>query len=246
MKEVRAAHAKSAESVASIERVLAQVQDLSVQRAALVKSTDELDLLLGKKADESDELLKAAQSLRKETETRLLDATKVGLASAFSARESSSRRSFWGWSISLVIVLGLLFWAARTLIHDMPASLDAWGTAAYWLTHAPMTVPCIWFAWFASKQASYALRLSEDYAFKAASALSLTAYKNEASAVSDELVKKLMDIAVTNFGENPLRIFESKTVSGSPMADLLKDKDVIAGIKDAAKALPDFVKKLKG
>ena len=36
------------------------------------------------------------------------------------------------------------------------------------------------------------------------------------------------------------------SVSGSPMADLLKDKDVIAGLKDAAKALPDLVKKLRG
>ena len=36
------------------------------------------------------------------------------------------------------------------------------------------------------------------------------------------------------------------SVSGSPMADLLKDKDVIAGIKDAAKALPDLVKNVIG
>lgn len=246
MTEVLAAHAKSTESVASIDRVLAQVQDLSVQRAALVKTTEELENLLGEKSKQSDELLKAAQGLRDETEERLMAATKVGLASAFSAREVSSRRSFWAWSFALVVVLGLLFWAAYSLIHGLPPGLDAWNTAAYWLTHAPMTVPCIWFAWFASKQASYALRLSEDYAFKAASALSLTAYKNEASAVDPELVKKLMDVAVTNFGENPLRIFDSKTVSGSPLSDLLKDKDVMSGLKDAVKALPDLVKKLKG
>ncbi|MBC7622696.1 MAG: hypothetical protein H7232_04850 [Aeromicrobium sp.] len=244
--EVVASHTKSVESVASIERVLAQVQDLSVQRAALVKTTEELEKLLGEKSERSDELLKAAQGLREETEKRLMAATKVGLASAFSAREVSSRRSFWAWSVALVVVLSLLFWAAYSLIQGLPPDLDAWSTAAYWLTHAPMTVPCIWFAWFASKQASYALRLSEDYAFKAASALSLTAYKNEASAVDPEMVKKLMDVAVTNFGENPLRIFDSKTVSGSPLSDLLKDKDVVSALKDAAKALPDFMKKLKG
>jgi hypothetical protein len=243
--ELSSLHSKGIESSASIDRVLAKVQDLSTTHAVLEASKTKLEADLAEDRKRIVVLLNDAKSLKEETIQRLEDATKVGLAQAFTQREEKSRTSFNFWARALAFSLLLMFGAAKYLVDKAPEKAAAIDQLIYWLTHIPITIPFVWIAWFASKQASYALRLSEDYAFKAASALSLQAYKGEAQAVDPELVKKLLDIAVTNFGENPLRIFEPKSIPATPLADLLKDKDVMSSIRDGLKALPDFIKKAK-
>ena len=70
------------------------------------------------------------------------------------------------------------------------------------LYRLPVVAPVVWLAWFAAKQYGYASRLSEDYAYKAASAMAFEGYKRESTDDATKL--KLLETAINNFGDNPM------------------------------------------
>ena len=110
----------------------------------------------------------------------------------------------------------------------------------YFLTDIPLTLPFIWFAWFSALRFSQLGRLKEDYKFKVATALALDGYRKQAEDLSPTLQEKLLDLAVTNFGENPLRLMTKDSAKDAhPLAGVIDDKTLIEVIK----ALSDKVRK---
>jgi len=84
-----------------------------------------------------------------------------------------------------------------------------------------LTAPLIWLGWFAVKQYGYTTRLREDYAYKEASAKSFEGYKREISQ-DPEMLKRLLETAIQNLGQNPIRIYDSDNNHGSPIQELLE------------------------
>lgn len=99
-----------------------------------------------------------------------------------------------------------------------------------------LTAPFVWLGWFSARQYGYTSRLREDYAYKEASAKSFEGYKREAKEVDQEMLQKLLEQAIKNFGDNPIRIYDGHENHGSPFHEffekILKDEKAMNQLKD--------------
>lgn len=64
---------------------------------------------------------------------------------------------------------------------------------------------------------------AKDYAYKEASAISFEGYKREASLVNPEMLKNLMETAIQNLGDNPIRIYSGHENHASPLHEILEN-----------------------
>jgi len=130
-------------------------------------------------------------------------ASQVGMASSFRSVKLDLERGLKSWLLAFV---GAVLVVAETgLLYIAPAL-----NSRDWIeviTKLPLTFPFIWLAWFFAKQYGHTIRLREDYAFKYASAMAFEAHKREAKEIDVDLLKKLLEISIKNFADNPLRIF---------------------------------------
>ena len=99
-----------------------------------------------------------------------------------------------------------------------------------------LTAPFIWLGWFSARQHGFTSRLREDYAYKEASAKSFEGYKREAKEVDPEMLKKLLEQAIKNLGDNPIRIYDGKNNHPSPTHELfdsiMKDDKSFGKLKE--------------
>ena len=97
------------------------------------------------------------------------------LAEAFQDRETELKG--WGWLFGFSLsVIGLVIIGIIT-VH----TLNTTGAGNYWqfiLERFLIGSPLIWSAWFCAIQYGNAIRLKEDYAFKAATAKAFVGYKD--------------------------------------------------------------------
>ena len=98
-----------------------------------------------------------------------------------------------------------------------------------------LTAPFIWLGWFSARQHGFTSRLREDYAYKEASAKSFEGYKRESKEVDEEMLKKLLEQAIDNLGDNPIRIYDGKNNHSSPAQEffdaLIKDEKLFKRLK---------------
>lgn len=70
--------------------------------------------------------------------------------------------------------------------------------------------PAVWLGWYAARQLGRISRVQEDYEFKVATALAYQSYRDEIRALaSEELREKFAEVVIENFGNNPVRLYES-------------------------------------
>ena len=97
----------------------------------------------------------------------------------------------------------------------------------------------VWFAIISSKQIQKLFTLSEDYAYKASISASYEGYRQEAYDVDADLVKKLLNTALTKVDEAPLRLV-GKEQSSSPFEELINQPQ----IKQLLDEIPEAKEKL--
>ena len=164
------------------------------------------------------QLFAAFDSYREQVNELLGDANRTGMAASFTARRAALRDPMRVWAgvfIGAIIGLSIL-----GLVYIEPLI-----TAAHWEqipAKLALTAPLIWLGWFAVKQYGYTTRLREDYAYKEASAKSFEGYKREAGQVDAEMLKRLLETAIENLGQNPIRIYDGHDNHGSPIQELLE------------------------
>ena len=99
-----------------------------------------------------------------------------------------------------------------------------------------LTAPFIWLGWFSARQHGFTSRLREDYAYKEASAKSFEGYKREAKEVDKEMLQKLLEQAIKNLGDNPIRIYNGHDNHPSPTHELIdnimKDEKMLGRFKE--------------
>lgn len=105
-----------------------------------------------------------------------------------------------------------------------------WGAFAARLL---LTLPLVWAAWFCAKQYGYASRLEEDYAFKVVVARSYQGYKDEATAKNPELQARLLELTLTTFNENPLRIYNISSDAGTPFQEITESLGKLNSLAEA-------------
>ncbi len=191
-----------------------------------------------------DEITRKCEEILVEAKERLDAASRAGMATSFSNRAAEYEWPRVGWlflflmSLSGVSLIGYYF--------IIPEIKDKEGLERLYrfITEIPLTLPFIWLAWFSALRFSQLGRLREDYAFKVATALSLDGYIKQANEVSPELKEKLLDIAITNFGENPLRLMTKESAKDAhPLAGLIDEKGWSEIIREGFKSISEKVSK---
>ena len=191
-----------------------------------------------------DEITLKCDEILAEAKNRLDASSKVGMAVSFSeqAKEYVKPRRFWlaGFVLSLLCIVVI------TKCYILPEILQLQGVDRlfHFLTDLPLTLPFIWLAWFSALRFSQLGRLGEDYAFKVATALALDGYRKQAEGLSPALEEKLLDLAITNFGENPLRLMTKESAKDAhPLAGIIDEKGWSEILKEGIKSIADKVRK---
>lgn len=169
------------------------------------------------------EIMDFFEEKRSEIENTLAAANRIGLAKSFDERMKSASYSKIGWALAffaclagLVCVSISFIWPTIQKSFENNIPFDFWSI----LTRVIITSPLIWGAWFSARQYGFASRIYEDYSYKVATALSFEGFKKEAREMSKDMEAELIKVAITNFGQNPVRIFESNKNHASPLHEL--------------------------
>jgi hypothetical protein len=136
------------------------------------------------------ELQTAADEQRKIIDDLLLGATNAGLASAFDKRAKSFKRPEAGWQwVFLGSLFGLLVLAAyEAWTFGAATKAPEWQELGRMFVHrVPFLIPLIWLAIHSARQASFATRMEEEYAFKATISTSFEGYRRQMAEVSRDL-----------------------------------------------------------
>lgn len=182
------------------------------------------------------ELFAEFQAYREKIDRLLGDANRTGMAASFTNRRWWLLAPLSGWLLIFGIsIVGLLYMGITFIA---PLLVDT-KTSVPW-EQLPMrlalTAPFIWLGWFSARQHGFTSRLREDYAYKEASAKSFEGYKREAKEVDPEMLKKLLEQAIKNLGDNPIRIYDGKNNHPSPTHELfdslMKDDKTVGRFKE--------------
>lgn len=216
------AHAKSVkENQKIIEQALSVIASMKnaadTREQELAGRVEELNAQI-KLTDES------AKSAFKSVEDALRAARDQGLAHSFQSRSNRLQTERRVWTLifggSAVILAAL----AMVFAVELPR-LDYEALAVLLLRKIGLAAPVIWLGWYSARQVGRISRVQEDYEYKAASALAFQSYKDEAKLGGDPAMeKKLLEHAITTFGENPVRLYEHHTQEPvTPLQAAIKD-----------------------
>lgn len=178
----------------------------------------------------------------------LQDINKQGLAGAFAGQAAVVAGERRKWVVAFGISIAWLIYVAYYIVDNSPGNGTPPLDPMIFLRGLPLAAPAIWLGWFAARQIGVLARIQQDYAYKASTAVAFEGYKKEVSGASDQaLSKQLLETAVTNFGENPVRLYDKKSDDhGHPIEALvekIKDTDTRNFVVDIFKALkPEFKK----
>ncbi|OIR19963.1 chromosome segregation protein [mine drainage metagenome] len=202
---------------------------------ALVSEFTNLNTELVASKKKQTELFAEFQAYRDKIDGLLGDANRTGMAASFTNRRFWLLAPLSGWLLIFGISIAGLLYMGITFIAPL---LDAKATVPW--EQLPMrlalTAPFIWLGWFSARQHGFTSRLREDYAYKEASAKSFEGYKREAKEVDPEMLKKLLEQAIKNLGDNPIRIYDGKNNHPSPTHELfdslMKDDKAVGRFKE--------------
>lgn len=228
-------------NVGEAQRLVGEIKRLEGEAGGHVKAMADKDTEFeGKRSavfEQCDQIITKA-------EESLAAAARTGLASSFENRAAEYDGPREGWLFAFLMSLAGIFAVAYGFIIPEIKLLQGSDRLFHFLTDIPLTLPFIWLAWFSALRFSQLGRLREDYAFKVATALSLDGYRKQAGEVSSELQEKLLDLAITNFGENPLRLMTKDSAKDAhPLAGIIDEKTWSEILKSGIQSIADKVRR---
>jgi hypothetical protein len=155
-------------------------------------------------------------------------ATSAGLASAFDNR----RKTFlepgkrWQWIfVGSLVMLVVIAATGMVQVYFSSVPLDYNALFRHWLLRLPIAVSLIWLALHASREASLAKRLEEDYGYKSAIASSFQGFQHQmkemgASTAPNSPLAKLCEDTLATLASPPGRIYEKHALTVSPSTEM--------------------------
>lgn len=223
----------STQLLATSTKSNAEILALEKNINSLVSSFTTLKGELENNKGAQEQLFKEFEGHRDTINGLLGDANRTGMAASFTNRKNDLNAPMISWllvfgiSISGLVVMG---------VHYLAPLLDS-GNLEQLPSRLALTAPFVWLGWFSAKQYGYTSRLREDYAYKEASAKSFEGYKREASQVDPEMRRNLMDTAIKNLGDNPIRIYSGHDNHASPLHEILEKSLKDEKLMDLVKAI---------
>jgi hypothetical protein len=194
-------------AIEDAEEINTQISEFKSLKAELVESQKT-----------QQKLFTEFEAYRHKVDAVLADANRTGMAGSFITRKNELASDITLWRN--VFALALIALAVLGFFYVAPSiSAQKWEEV---LLRLPITAPFVWLGWFAAKQYGYAIRLREDYAYKVASAMAFEGFKREVQEGDELMQQKLLETAVTNFGDNPLRIYNGHENHASPIHEILE------------------------
>ncbi|WP_421349443.1 hypothetical protein [Aeromonas veronii] len=178
-----------------------------------------------------EDVLTSAESCLAIANSVLEKSNQVGMAAAFQKRYKDLMTSMVVWFVTFFVSLAGLTYVGFIFIDSAFSSEIK--TVVELVAKLAVSFPLVWGAWFAAKQYSHLSQLREDYAYKVAVAMTYHGYKNEAAEVNDEMSGKLLENIISQFSDNPVRLYKNND-SASVIEALLKN-DKISDIINSAK-----------
>lgn len=223
-----------------LDTLLAQVEEeANIIHTAYGNSTDDqktisdIKELIENQKETIDQHLTEIARILSDAQKALTSATSAGLAKDFEAQKKALKDSQTKWMWGLIAALVAATLVAYCRFDSMLALLASEEPISDFnlfinclLSVTAIAAP-VWFAWLATKQIGYNFRLSEDYAFKAATAASFEGFRKEIEALTqgdttnDELRVRLLSTLLARLDEQPLRYVDNKT-EGSPFHEFLQ------------------------
>jgi hypothetical protein len=231
-------------------------------QADLKQHTETLESLIESSQTTLDEITKQKTAADKQiaTGTELLananaqltkalqDINRQGLAGAFAGQAAVVAGERKKWVGAFGISIAWLIYVAYRIVDFTPGN----GTPPFdpmtFLRGLPLAAPAIWLGWLSARQIGILARIQQDYAYKASTAVAFEGYKKEVASANDQaLSKQLLETAVTNFGENPVRLYDKKSDDhGHPIETLvekIQDPETRNFVVEVFKALKPEAKK---
>lgn len=225
----------SAEDLAQIQKNKKEADSDEQIIKELVAEFTKLTEELGANKKTQEELFDEFEKYRVKIDGLLGDASRTGMAASFRTRGAALTAPLWGWLVVFGLsLLGLIYMGVTYIAPLLNSNVaTTWEQLPLRLA---LTAPFIWLGWFSARQYGFTSRLREDYAYKEASANSFEGYKREAKEADVEMLKKLLEQAIKNLGDNPIRIYDGKNNHSSPAHELfdgiMKDDKVLSRLKE--------------
>ena len=149
------------------------------------------------------------------------DLNKQGLSGAFAAAATNFNFQR--------LLFGVLFLSALVGLFciglNSRVSFESIGIDYKFLSGFTLAAPFVWLGWFSARQLGQLARVQQDYEYKKATALAFEAHKKEvvdADTTDKELSKRLLEIVIKNFGDNPVRLLPNAASDhGHPTEELI-------------------------
>lgn len=256
MEALTALHATAQQVVSSSQGLAeesaaarASVEEDSQATTRLAHIAAETEARIAKYEARLAELDAASAKQGKVIDELLLGATNAGLASAFDKRSQTFKRPARTWQYTFVGALGgLLVLAFAEARVGTSGQILSWTELARMAVHRlPFMLPLIWLAIHAARQASLAMRMEEEYGFKATVSTSFEGYRRQMAEVGGDLalespLARLCTDTLRTLSKPPADVYDKHRMDPNPgseaaekvlpiLEELAKVANKIPGIK---------------
>lgn len=183
-----------------------------------------IDDLVKTKEETVDSLVIDAKTKLEIVDGLINKTSQRGMAAAFEARRKALAIPMWFWIVLFFSCLGWLTNIGLMFVQFAFSQDLGIKSTAEVISRVVVTLPLIWGAWFSAKQYSHISQLREDYAYKVAIAMTYHGYKDEAKDVHGDMSGKLLDSIVTQFSDNPVRLYRNDNPSSIAEAVVKNNK----------------------
>lgn len=158
------------------------------------------------------------------------DANRASMAGSFKKRKDELGKPIRTSEFVMHGALVVMAVVSYFLLKDSGLGTNDFDYAGF-LGKLPIIAPIIWMAWSSAKKLGHLTRIREDYAYKYASAMAFEGYRKQAENVDPDLLKRLLETAIDHMGNNPIRLFDSKSNHASPLHEITHAaKDAVAPV----------------
>lgn len=154
----------------------------------------------------------------------LAGATNASLGGAYDKRSKTFKSPVMFWQcMFFVAIAGLLVFAFREVwFIEVLVKAPNWEELARMLLHrVPIIGPLIWLAIYAARQASFAKRMEEEYAFKATTSMSFEGYRRQMAEVgngltADSPLAQLCNSTIRTIAAPPGNVYNKQRMDPTP------------------------------
>ena len=199
------------------------VLSIDANKSKLERSINELGELKKSKEEELNVITKDLNSEKEKIKDILGDANRASMAQSFLTRKEEldtpiRNSALWrniglvAMSIIILIILGLE-WKQNSFDYFR------------FFSRLPVVMPLLWLVWSNSQRNNHLVRVQEEYAYKAAVAIAFEGYQRKVDEINDvDLKKLLLELSVTNMGNNPVNLFDKNTKNSPFEIDKIIEK----------------------